>query len=78
MVSENKKEEIRKEAKKILDDFAGSLEKVKFEEKDLKEDVGGFREETKAEKCDMGFREIMFENAPESDGDCIIAEKKNW
>ena len=45
MVSEKEQEEIRKEAKRILDNFASALGKTKVKEKRLKRDVGGFREE---------------------------------
>ena len=78
MVGEEKKEEIRKEAKKILDSFAKSLDKVKFRGKGLKEEVGGFRKEEAGKKSDSDFRKNVLENAPEKDGDCIIAEKKKW
>ena len=78
MVSEAKKKEIQKEAKEILDRFASSLKSVKFKEKALKKEVGGFRKEVGGEKCDPDFRKAMFENAPNVDGDCIVAEKKKW
>ena len=75
MISEKQHEEIRKEAKRLLDNFARSLSSVKIEEKELKSEVGGFREE-KDPQCPPDFRERMFENAPEKKGDSIIAEKK--
>ncbi len=76
-MDERKREEIKKESKKILDKFAKSLDSVKFKEKELKKEVGGFREEGKGE-VDNSFRERMFANAPSTDGDYIIAEKKKW
>lgn len=72
---EQRELQIRKEAKKILDNFAKALSSVKIEEKKLKNKIGGFREE-KDPECDPEFRERMFENAPEKKGDSIIAEKK--
>jgi Asp-tRNA(Asn)/Glu-tRNA(Gln) amidotransferase C subunit len=78
MVSEAKQEEIRKEAKRILDDFSRELEKVEVKEKRLKSNVGGFREEGDGEKGNGDFRKKMFENAPEHDRDCIVSEKKKW
>ena len=72
-------DEIRKSAKKILDNFASALDKVKIEKKSLKEQVGGFRKEgASADKHDADFRKRMFDNAPASDENCIIAETKEW
>ena len=77
-MDESKREEIRKQAKGILDSFAHSLEKVKIKGKELKREVGGFREEGNGEEGDKDFRERMFKNAPEKNKDFIIAEKKKW
>lgn len=78
-MDEQKREEIRKGAKKILDDFASALEKVEFKRKALKEGIGGFRkEESGKDRHDADFRKRIFENAPSKDEDCIIAEKKEW
>ena len=78
MISEKKREEIKKEAKQILDKFSKSLSGVKFKEKDLKKEIGGYREEGEGGVCDSEFRESVFENAPQKRDDCIIAEKKKW
>ena len=71
-------EEIRKGAKKILDDFASAHVKVNVKKKELKEKVGGFRKESGKDWHDADFRKRVLENAPEKDGDCIIAETKEW
>ena len=80
MVSEEKKIQIGKEARSILDKFAGALDQIDLEgKKDLKKGLGGFREEKgEGEKCDSEFKERMFENAPKKEGDFILAEKKKW
>ncbi len=57
-----KREEIRGQAKKILANFAKSLEKVKFKEKAGKKEVGGFREEREPSKQDADFRKRVFDN----------------
>ena len=75
MVDEDK---IRAEARRILDKFGKSLSVVKFKEKDLKIKEGGFREEGSGSECDSEFREKMFANAPEKEGNYIVAEKKKW
>lgn len=79
-VSEKEKEEIRKQAKKIMDSFSKKLDKVKAKigesyiersEFERKEKQG----EGKSQDIDRG---IMFENAPEKNNDFIIGGKKEW
>ena len=77
-IEEKKREEIRKGAKKILDNFSKALDKVKLEKKEIKKESGGVREEDKPIESSEDFRKRMFENAPKKDGDCIMAEKKSW
>lgn len=78
-MDEAKKEEIKKEAKQILAKFAKSLESVKLKAKTGKKEAGGFREERESLQAgDADFRKRMFDNAPNKDDDCIIAEKKEW
>lgn len=77
-MNEAKREDIRGQAKKILANFAKSLAKVKLKEKAVKEEIGGFRAEGAPAVQSADFRNRVFENAPEKDGDCIIAEKKQW
>ena len=78
MITEEEKEEIRNEAKKILDNFASALENVKVKREKVKKHIGGYRKEKEGEKCDDDFHDRMFENAPSKEGDCIIAERKKW
>ncbi len=78
MIAEKQKEQIRKQAKEILDSFARALEKIKVKEEKVKKVVGGYRKEGTGQKCDGDFHDRMFANAPEKEGDCIIAEKKKW
>lgn len=92
-VSEKEKEDIRKQAKEIMDDFSKKLSKVdKKVDESLIERNEGEREEAplgvpqsaefggKAEsKCENDFsREIMFKNASKKNKDFIIAERKKW
>lgn len=68
----------REEAKKVLANFAKSLDGVKqieFEEQDF---IINVRIEGVSEVEDNGFREIFFENAPLVSGNSIIGEKKKW
>lgn len=77
-MDEKQKEIIKKEAKEILDKFASALDRVKLKEKAGGKEIGGYRKEKEGLQCDSGFREKMFENAPNKEGDCIVAEKKSW
>jgi len=70
-------DEIKREAKRIMDNFASALEKVKVEEARVERDEDR-RKEGEGSDCDSDFREIMLENAPEKDGECIKAEKGGW
>ena len=79
-VSDKEKQEVKKQAKEIMDKFASRLEKVesKLREEPLIERVECEREEGRSKECDISFRKIMFENAPQKNKDFIIAEKKKW
>ena len=77
-ISEKEKKEIEKQAKKIIDGFSKKILKIK---KDVGEPViergEGVRNEGSGDCCEMD-REIMFENAPNKNGDFIVGEKKEW
>jgi len=77
-VSEKEKQEIRKQAKSIMDNFSKKISKINIEmtEPLIERDES---ERKEGEKCDEDFsREIMFENAPKKNKDFIIGEKKAW
>lgn len=78
-VSPAEQENIKKDAKLILDKFSKSLEKV---EKEIKEAPGvqrdkSLREESNTENSPE-FKKLFFKNAPKTEGDNIIAEKGHW
>ena len=77
-INEQKREEIKREAKKIIDNFASALEKVKIKEKKSEKEINGFREEGTGKKGDSEFRKRMFANAANKNEDNIIAETKSW
>ena len=78
-VSKEEKEEIKKQAKAIMDSFSEKLSKIdKKIAEPLIERVECERKEEKASECDDSFRETMFGNAPKKNKDFIIAEKKGW
>ncbi len=75
-VSEKEKEEIKQQAKKIVDDFSKKLGKVaKIPEPVIERDEGERAEGNGRVEID---KKIMFENAPEKNDDFIIAEKGKW
>lgn len=77
-MNEVEKEKIRKDARRIMEDFGATLNKVKTREKKKENQVGGFREEGAGESASEDFRQRMFDNAPGRKGDFLISEKKKW
>ena len=71
-------EKIKKQAKKLMDEFAKALDKAGYV-------YGGYMPEPEeavrkaaGSKSDGHFRERMLKNAPKKDSDHIIAERKSW
>lgn len=77
-MNEQKKAEIEKQARGILGNFAENLKKIKIKDKKMDSRLSGFREEGDRRIDDNDFRERILKNAPCSEGDFIIAEKKTW
>lgn len=79
-MKEIKEEEIKKQAKEIIDKFMSALSKIKepelkfVERKEFERD----EREKEAEQADSEFKQIMFKNAPNKNKDNIIAEKGKW
>ena len=74
MMDQNK---VKIEAKKILDRFAKALEKVKTKETEFYVDREEFERAEIKGKCE-DFKLELLKNAPQKDGDFIIAEKGKW
>ena len=78
-VSEKEKEEIKKQAKGIMDSFSKKLSAIKEEVSEPIIEREKFeREEGAGENCDYDFRRRVFENAPNKNEDFILTEKKRW
>ena len=78
-VSEAEKKQIEDKAKRIMLDFGKTLEKLPKVKEAVVERESFMREESKSEsERDSDFRKIMFDNAPNKEGDCIVAEKGKW
>jgi len=76
-VTEQEKEEIKKDAKKLLDEFSSKLDKIKTSEPKL-DSKENLRIEGTGWKTDEDFQELMLNNAPMSEEGFIIAEKGGW
>lgn len=86
-VTEAEKEEIRKNAKNLLDEFSSKIAKIETSEP-KPEDKENLRTEGKgsepthtgisSDEQNADFREIMFDNAPLVEDGLIIAEKGAW
>ena len=76
-ISEKEKQEIKKQAKTLLDNFSKKLEKIKTKEEHFSQG-SGLREEGDGWKTSEDFRQIIFENAPNVEDDFIVAEKGGW
>lgn len=76
-VTEQEKEEIRKNAKNLLDEFSSKLNKIETSEP-KPEGKENLRPEGKGSEPNEEFREIMFDNAPLVEEGLIIAEKGAW
>jgi predicted Asp-tRNA(Asn)/Glu-tRNA(Gln) amidotransferase subunit C len=76
-VTEDEKEEIKKNAKHLLDEFSHKLEKIKTSEAktDSKENL---RPERSGWTTNKEFQELMLDNAPMVEDGFIIAEKGAW
>lgn len=78
-VSEKEKEDIKREAKKLMDDFSEKLSVIEDKKLKYSDEVQEFeREEGDKVNGEEFSREIMFENAPKKNKDFIIAEKGGW
>ena len=76
-VSENEKEQIRKDSKKLLNEFASKLDKIKGSESHFQNE-SGTREEGDGWTTDPEFKSTMISNAPFAEDGFIVAEKGAW
>jgi hypothetical protein len=76
-VTKEEKEEIRKDSKKLLNEFASKLSKIKAPEGHF-ENESGTREEGTGWKTDEEFKSTTFANAPFVEDNFLVAEKGAW
>ena len=73
------KSKIKKQAKEILDKFAGALEKVDSKEMDSFVDREEFeRDEGELSCVDRDFKRRVLENAPNANEDFVLVERRGW
>lgn len=76
-VSEKEKQEIKEDAKIILDHFANKLEKIKIKESHF-QSGDGLRDEGEPWKTPEDFSATVFCNAPDVQDEFFVAEKGGW
>lgn len=72
------REEIRDEAKNIMDNFMSSMEGIEVEEEFLLHRDSEWREEGGGRETSQDFKQEFLSNAPSTDGEAILAEKGKW
>ena len=76
-VSEEEKEKIRKDSKKLLSEFASKLSKIKTTETHF-ENESGTRGDGEGWDTEPEFRDLTLLNAPFVEDGFIVAEKGGW
>jgi hypothetical protein len=76
-VTEKEKEEIKRDSKKLLNEFASKLSKIKAPEGHFENETGS-RDEGDGWTTDEEFKSTMLSNAPFVEDDAIVAEKGAW
>ncbi|MDA3855833.1 MAG: hypothetical protein PF569_06225 [Candidatus Woesearchaeota archaeon] len=72
------KEEIKKEAKQIMDNFMQALFDIDVEEDFLLERKSCYREEKNGDLPDNDFKQRFLSNARKTSGDAVLANKGEW
>ena len=70
-------DKIVKEAKQIMDDFMTALDKLP----EIQEEFGNRRNSSTREPSECKYKDFkkkILANAPKTEDDCILAEKKKW
>jgi len=76
-VTQEEKNQIKQEAKSLLNEFATKLQKIKAKEGHF-ENNSGTREEGSGWKTDKEFLSTTLSNAPFVEENFIVAEKGAW
>jgi hypothetical protein len=71
-------QDVKKEAKKIMDSFMESLGSMELEEEFNFEAKNCYREEGEGKELDETFKSYFLSNASKTKGDAILAKKGEW
>jgi predicted Asp-tRNA(Asn)/Glu-tRNA(Gln) amidotransferase subunit C len=79
-VTKKEKQQIQKDAKKLLNEFSKKLTSIKGVEEHFTSSISenGQREQGDPWKTDPEFRDLFFLNAPFVENEFIVAEKGSW
>lgn len=72
------KEEIKNEAKHIMDNFMLALSDIDIEEDFVLERENCYREEGLGDEFDEDFKQRFLANAKRTSGDAVLANKGDW
>lgn len=71
-------EEVKKQAKEIMDNFMQALSEIEVEEEFVLERENSFREQGAGTEVDEEFRQRFLGNAPKISGTAVVANKGEW
>jgi len=77
-VSDKEKQEIKEQAKQIMDSFSAKLAVVDEKSEEPFVERKDCERIEKDGACAELDKEIMFDNAPNKNGDFIVAERGDW
>jgi len=71
-------EEIKKDAKRIMNNFMSEMSGIKVENDFILERPNCFREEGTGTEPDEDFKQRFLSNAKKTSGDAVLANKGDW
>ncbi len=73
-----KSEDIKLEAKNIMDNFMSAMKDIEVENDFILERENSFRVEGDGDELDESFKQRFLANAKRTTGDAILANKGEW
>ena len=73
-----KPEEIKKDAKRIMDNFMEEMKDIQIESEFILEREKCLREEGKGTEPDEDFKQRFLSNAKKTSGEAVLANKGDW
>ena len=72
------KEQIKKQAKEIMDNFVNAMGNIEVEENFTLKREKSYRNDGNGQPLDENFKQRFLKNAPKTKGDAILANKGEW